>query len=151
MGKGLNKARNKAADLARKMELARKEKEGGDSEGSEKSIAKLSEAEIKKKNDRLRFKQLLQQESANVLNAYSKDGYLSKEQEEDEISAVRKCWLSTLVSHLPTACCANVSIYFIQNLAWNACLRAIQLRQHPSRNSCRSSRRMQLDRWEQPT
>ena len=101
MGKGLNKARNKAADLARKMELARKEKDGTvDDDSSENSIQKLSDAEIKKQNDRLRFEQLLQQESANVLNAYSRDGYLSKEQEEEEIEAVRKCMLFRVYSYV---------------------------------------------------
>jgi hypothetical protein len=93
MAKGLNKAKNKQAALAKKMELARQQKEGTPSEpadSSDKSIASLTEAEIKKRNDQLRFEQLLKQESAIVLNNYSKDGYLSKEQEEEEISAARR-------------------------------------------------------------
>jgi len=94
MGKGLNKAKNKQAALAKKLELARQQKEGTDAplkeEESKTSISSLSDAEIKKKNDQLRFEQLLKQESASVLNNYSTDGYLSKEQEEEEISAARR-------------------------------------------------------------
>jgi hypothetical protein len=47
----------------------------------------LSSAKVKKQNDQKRFQQLLKQESSNVLSAYTRDGYLSKEQEEEEISA----------------------------------------------------------------
>ena len=94
MGKGLNKAKNKQAALAQKLKLAREQKDGTISqkaqETSEASIASLSDAEIKKKNDQLRFEQLLKQEASNVLNNYSSDGYLSKEQEEEEISAARR-------------------------------------------------------------
>jgi hypothetical protein len=93
MAKGLNKAKNKQAALARKLQLAREQKDGTtqkDDETNEASIASLSDAEIKKKNDQLRFEQLLKQEASNVLNNYSSDGYLSKEQEEEEISAVRR-------------------------------------------------------------
>jgi hypothetical protein len=88
MGKGLNKARNKQADLLKKMELARQQNEGDTTEDTPKaSLQSLSNAEIKKQNDQKRFEQLLQQESSNVLSAYARDGYLSKEQEEEEISA----------------------------------------------------------------
>jgi hypothetical protein len=93
MAKGLNKAKNKQAALARKLQLAREQKDGTtqkDDKTNEASIASLSDAEIKKKNDQLRFEQLLKQEASNVLNNYSSDGYLSKEQEEEEISAVRR-------------------------------------------------------------
>jgi hypothetical protein len=88
MGKGLNKARNKQADLLKKMELARQQKEGdATDENAPNSLQRLSSAEIKKQNDQKRFEQLLKQESSNVLSAYTRDGYLSKEQEEEEISA----------------------------------------------------------------
>lgn len=93
MGKGLNKAKNKQAALAKKMSLARQQKDGNaveEEQSSEKSIQSLSDAEIKKRNDQKRFEQLLKSESANVLNNYSKDGYLSKDQEEEEISAARR-------------------------------------------------------------
>lgn len=93
MGKGPNKAKNKQTELAKRMALARQQKDGSvDEEGasSDKSIQSLSDAEIKKQNDELRFEQLLKQESSNILNNYSKGGYLSKEQEEEEISAARR-------------------------------------------------------------
>lgn len=92
MGKGLNKARNKQANLLKKMELARQQNDPASTTAADdapKSLKSLSNAEIKKQNDQKRFEQLLQQESSNVLNAYSKDGYLSKEQEEEEITAAR--------------------------------------------------------------
>ena len=99
MGKGLNRAQNKQADLARKLELAKKQNQNKPpdehqpqtSSEASNSLASLSDAEIKKRNDRLRFEEMLKRESANVLNAYSNDGYLSKEQEEEEINAASKC------------------------------------------------------------
>lgn len=93
MGKGLNKAKNKQAALAQKLKLAREQKDDTaqeEQELSEVSISSLSDAELKKKNDQLRFEQLLNQEASNVLNNYSSDGYLSKEQEEEEIVAARR-------------------------------------------------------------
>lgn len=94
MGKGLNRARNKQADLLKKMELARQQKEGDSAttaadHDAPMSLSSLSNAEIKKQNDQKRFEQLLREESSNVLSAYSKDGYLNKEQEEEEITAAR--------------------------------------------------------------
>jgi hypothetical protein len=99
MGKGLNRARNKQADLLKKMELARQQKEGDSATATTaaaaadhdapKSLSSLSNADIKKQNDQKRFEQLLREESSNVLSAYSKDGYLNKEQEEEEITAAR--------------------------------------------------------------
>jgi hypothetical protein len=96
MGKGLNRARNKQADLAAKLAKAkaqRQQQEGGvasSGEGNEESKEVLSAEEIKKRNDRLRFEELLKRESATAMDAYSSDGYLSKSQEEAEITAVRK-------------------------------------------------------------
>ena len=52
---------------------------------------KLTEREIRERNDRLRFEELLRKGSASVLNDYSSDGYLNKQQEEEEIDAFRKC------------------------------------------------------------
>lgn len=92
MGKGFNKAGNKQADLARKLALAKQQtnkEEPASPIESEGSIASLSEAEIKKRNDKLRFEELLKRESASVLNDYSKDGYLTKDQEEEEVQAAR--------------------------------------------------------------
>jgi hypothetical protein len=86
------KSINKQAELKRKMDLAKLKKleeSGSLDESSAKEKADLTAKEMKEKNDRLRFAELLKKDSANVLNDYSSDGYLNKEQEEEEISAAR--------------------------------------------------------------
>ena len=95
MGKGLNKSKNKQADLQRKMELAKQQKlkeQGLDEpEAATTNQQQLSPQEIKERNDRKRFEQLLQRENMNkMLNDYTSDGYLNKQQEEEEITAARK-------------------------------------------------------------
>lgn len=94
MGKGLNSFRNKQAELKRKMEIAKQQKE---IDGEEVPViddvtekTSLTDIEIKEQNDRLRFQELLKRSASNVLNNYSSDGYLSKDQEEEEIEAARK-------------------------------------------------------------
>lgn len=93
MGKGLNSFRNKQAELKRKMEIAKQQKE---IDGEEVPViddvtekTSLTDIEIKEQNDRLRFQELLKRSASNVLNNYSSDGYLSKDQEEEEIEAAR--------------------------------------------------------------
>lgn len=81
--------RNKQADLARKLELAKEQKKLETAEATGQPPS-LSQEEIKKKNDRLRFEELLRREAASALNDYSKDGYLNQAQEEEEINAQRK-------------------------------------------------------------
>ena len=96
MGKGLNKTRNKQADLQRKLQLAKQQKqeqsgenENAAKEGGDNQEKPLSEKEIKERNDRLRFEELLKKEGAKVMNDYSSDGYLNRQQEEEEIQAAR--------------------------------------------------------------
>lgn len=90
MGK---KIRNKQAELAQKMKLAKQQAaekqglEGSDEQSSDK--LKLSDEEMKEINDRRRFDDLLKQQAV-TMNDLSSDGYLSKEQEEAEMDAVRK-------------------------------------------------------------
>eukprot|EP00980_Cylindrotheca_fusiformis_P030979 scaffold25694_cov127-Cylindrotheca_fusiformis.AAC.10 len=85
------KLRNKQADLAQKLALARKqaaEKKGPEpTEGSENN--KLTDKEMQEKNDRLRFEELLKNQPVS-LNDVGSDGYLNKQQEEAEITAMRK-------------------------------------------------------------
>ena len=92
MGKGLNKAKNKQADLAKKMALAKQQRNGADvSEPvnlDESPSRRSSDAEIKKRNDRLRFEKLLNA-GGSVMGEYAGDNYLTKRQEEDEINAAR--------------------------------------------------------------
>eukprot|EP00560_Eucampia_antarctica_P001902 CAMPEP_0197833448 /NCGR_PEP_ID=MMETSP1437-20131217/19079_1 /TAXON_ID=49252 ORGANISM="Eucampia antarctica, Strain CCMP1452" /NCGR_SAMPLE_ID=MMETSP1437 /ASSEMBLY_ACC=CAM_ASM_001096 /LENGTH=310 /DNA_ID=CAMNT_0043437519 /DNA_START=47 /DNA_END=979 /DNA_ORIENTATION=- len=79
---------NKQADLMKKMELAKNARQKGGSEGGSED-KKLTDEEIKQINDRKRFEQLLDRESASVNTDYSSSGnsYLTKEQEEEEIVA----------------------------------------------------------------
>ena len=88
------KMRNKQAELAKKMamakEQAKKEEQGGSGTVAPDKPTKLTDEEIKAKNDRRRFEQLLKSQSSAVLNDYSSSGYLNKKQEEEEIRAVRK-------------------------------------------------------------
>jgi len=93
MGKGLNRARNKQGELARKLALAKQQNKkktssSDDGEG-EKSQKDMTDEEIKEKNDRLRFAEMLKNQGSMVLNDYSTDGYLNKQQEEEEIIAAR--------------------------------------------------------------
>lgn len=89
------KAKNKQAALRQKVEDAKRQKqeEKGNAglEISKCDKSNLSDKEIRERNDRLRFEELLKKGTANILNDFSSDGYLNREQEEEEIDAVRKC------------------------------------------------------------
>jgi hypothetical protein len=101
------KMRNNQAALAQKLALAKeqaKKEEGGGGEDDDngttttnnnsqlntKETSRLSAAEIKEKNDRLRFEELLRTQASIVLNDYSSDGYKNQQQENEEIMAARK-------------------------------------------------------------
>jgi len=99
LGKGLNKAKNKQLALKQKLEEAKRKKlqEAGSADDTNaKELQKLSDEEIQERNDRLRFEELLKKGSANVLNDYSSDGYLNRQQEEEEIDAYRKLSVSVV-------------------------------------------------------
>lgn len=95
---GMAKSISKQADLMKKLKEAKQQAressgetdDDGDESSSPTEKSKLSATEIKERNDRLRFQQLLETSGASVLNDYSSDGYLNKQQEEEEISAARK-------------------------------------------------------------
>mmetsp|Transcript_16147 Transcript_16147/g.23752 ORF Transcript_16147/g.23752 Transcript_16147/m.23752 type:complete len:294 (+) Transcript_16147:113-994(+) len=83
MGKGLNKGRNKQAELAKKLELARQQREGTLEDGE----IKLTNEQMKEKNDRLRFQEMLENTPTGAnMNA---DDYQSESQLEEDISARR--------------------------------------------------------------
>jgi hypothetical protein len=89
------KSINKQADLMKKLKEAKqqaKESSGEVDDESEipKKVSELSAQEVKERNDRLRFQQLLAEGGTSMLNDYSSDGYLNRQQEEEEISAARK-------------------------------------------------------------
>jgi len=94
-----SKSRNKQAELRRKLELAKRRQEPGGGGGGDEAAAAAagtgeakrvpSDEEIRERNDRLRFEELLKRGSSQALNDYSSDGYLNKQQEEEEIMAAR--------------------------------------------------------------
>jgi hypothetical protein len=86
MGKGLNKARNKQGELARRLELAKQQRE--DSVPDDQK-ARLSDKEMKMKNDRLRFDEMLKSAAIAVGNDFESGGYLSQAQEEEEFQSAR--------------------------------------------------------------
>ena len=93
MGKGLNKAKNKQGLLKQKMEEAKRQNlDTTENAETTAGTQKLTDREIRERNDRLRFEELLKKGSSSVLNDYSSDGYLNKQQEEEEIDAFRKCY-----------------------------------------------------------
>jgi hypothetical protein len=91
LAKGLNRAKNKQGDLKRKLEIAKKQKKAAEETDGNDQDQSSSAQEIRERNDRLRFEELLKQSSvsAAVLNDFSADGYLTREQEEEEINAAR--------------------------------------------------------------
>ena len=85
----MSRSRNKQADLLKKMQQAKQQKQGDqdDTKDDSKGEYQQSDDEIKERNDRLRFEELLRKESASAMNAYSSDGYLTRQQEEEELNA----------------------------------------------------------------
>jgi hypothetical protein len=86
MGKGLNKARNKQGELARRLELAKQQRENS---APDDQKARLSDEEIKIRNDRLRFEEMLRANVAlggeNDFYNYDETGkYLSSLQSESD-------------------------------------------------------------------
>jgi sugar diacid utilization regulator len=82
---GLKKG-NKQAELAKRMQLAKQQRENTVPD-DEKEI--LTDQEMKEKNDRLRFDAMLKSSAVTVGSEYESDGYLSQSQEEEEIQAAR--------------------------------------------------------------
>ncbi len=91
----MGKLRNKQAELQRKMMLAKQqaaqkaiENDDGSSTGGKQKV-RMTDEELKEANDRKRFDELLNSQSASI-GAQSSDNYLSQEQEEENIDAYRK-------------------------------------------------------------
>lgn len=82
------KMRNKQAELAKKLAMAKEQslkQDGTQALGEDR----LSDREVKELNDRRRFEDMLEKQTAS-LNFVASNGYLSREQEEAEIDAYRK-------------------------------------------------------------
>jgi len=104
MGKGLSKSKNKQADLKRKLELAKQQNNEGTTTTSstewtdeQEATTALTAEQIKERNDRKRLEQLLKRDGAKSFANYDTDGYLSRNQEEEEITAARKYCYSYVI------------------------------------------------------
>lgn len=91
----MGKAINKQAELRRKMELAKQKKrqeENSPSATDPVTNDPLSDKQIKERNDRKRFEELLKTSQASaVWNDYaSSDGYMNHKQVQEEFEAQRK-------------------------------------------------------------
>ena len=79
---------NKQAALQKKMEAAKRQRNGEDiSQEATEATGKLSDEEMKKKNDIKRFQQLLDAEGGNINYDIDGGNYKTKLQEEEEIDA----------------------------------------------------------------
>ena len=85
------KIRNKQAEMLRKLKQARDQNKDDSAESTEASSStkkRISDEEMKERNDRKRFEELLNSQTSSM--DYNSDGYLNKEQEMEEIDAARK-------------------------------------------------------------
>jgi len=81
----MGKTRNKQAELAKKLELAKRQRLGAGNENKE-----LTEEEIQQKNDRLRFGEMLKSGgTVSSLNEGMYGDYVSEEQEREDNRAIR--------------------------------------------------------------
>ena len=118
--------RNKQADLQRKMELAKQQKKDQDddiSDGTKSTKMPVSAEEIKLCNDKKRFEDLLNSESATVsiMDEFKDGSYLTKTQEEDELTRYGRRGgkihlFAVEVSKSWGACCRSMK--FLSNLAF---------------------------------
>lgn len=90
----MGKLRNKQAELQRKMALAKQQaaQKASESDDGKGGKARMTDEELKEANDRKRFDELLNSQSASI-GAKSSDSYLTQEQEEENIDAFRKFWI----------------------------------------------------------
>jgi hypothetical protein len=86
MASGSGRLNNKQAALKQKMELAKQQKLRDTANEPQDSVVLLSDDEIRQRNDRLRFEELLQTQRGGVFV----DEYRSPKQEEEEIEFICK-------------------------------------------------------------
>jgi len=84
-----NKRRNKQAELMKKMELAKKQKleKSGQGDSDKDTKSKMTAEEIKVRNDRKRFEELLNSESVTHMSELGGGTYLTSKQQDEEIDA----------------------------------------------------------------
>jgi hypothetical protein len=84
-----SKAQSKQAALREKLAQAIQQKNLNNGDASS-TTPSLTPDQIREQNDRLRFEQLLRTKGAMSWNDSAGDGYLTKQQEEEEINASSK-------------------------------------------------------------
>jgi hypothetical protein len=86
---------NKQAALRQKLEQAKlqnfeqQQQQQNTTTSTSSSVYPLSEKEIRERNDRLRFEELLQKKGGAFIDSENDKEYKSRQQEDDEIDAVR--------------------------------------------------------------
>jgi hypothetical protein len=85
---------NKQAALRQKLEQAKlqnfeQQQQQNTTASTSSSVYPLSEKEIRERNDRLRFEELLQKKGGAFIDSENDKEYKSRQQEDDEIDAVR--------------------------------------------------------------
>jgi len=87
----LYQKKNRQGDLLKKLEIAKEQARQrlqiGDDSGQGNTKYQLTDEEIKIRNDRKRFEELLESESATSYDMESSSAYKTLEQEEEEMNA----------------------------------------------------------------
>ena len=141
----MGKMRNKQADLQRKMMMAKQQaaqKGKGGNECGNNETERMTDEEIKERNDRKRFEELLKSHSISNsdVGEEASEIYLSQEQEEENIDAYRKfsiiyeIWkISSRLIYDPNSLpqshilsCAFAFLSCKQGKVWIDCLRETQ-------------------------
>ena len=96
-----SKSLNKQAALRQKLEQAKLQNFEQQQQNATalSSSYPLSDKEIRERNDRLRFEELLQKKGGAFIDSENDKEYKSRQQEDDEIDAVRK-FISTFISFI---------------------------------------------------
>ena len=125
------KMRNKQADLAKKMALAKEQNAQKQSvyTPETKKEERLSDEEMKEQNDRRRFEELLKTQAVS-LGDISSENYLTQQQEEEIIDAYREYKFLRFGSG---SCLSLIRNYFVpllneKNVDWIGSLRVTQHR-----------------------
>jgi hypothetical protein len=95
---GAFQKRNRQGDLLKKLEIAKEQARLRGGESGDETKYKLTDEEVKAVNDRKRFEELLNSESATSYDMENSSLYKTMEQEEEEMNAGCKWHNSPLSS-----------------------------------------------------
>ena len=145
---------NKQAALRQKLEQARQqnfEQQQNTTTTSSTTISSsssgypLSEKEIRERNDRLRFEELLQKKGGAFIDSENDKEYKSRQQEDDEIDAVRKYIVQFIqFSHKTRCLTVYKNLYFEQVQDVIYYLKVIRHQPTVSKNWYQSKLKMRL-------